>query len=257
MRIKIFITIFAILLGFAALVQSQEYYADLNIDINNNGIVSIEGITNDPSLYPGIYQDFTSKKGSYWLFNLSSEKEFSDYIISVRLPRRAEFNYFKSDGRSRVSYDDGIKIVSLGSGEINFVVQYKISNNRKSVALIIYLIAVLVIVGIAFAVLFYKKQNRNIKDRLNMKGRSAKETIKEGPGDKIILIKKTLSENQEKIVDLLLQNREGLTQKQIQHRLGIPKATLSRNIDLLLKKDIIVKQSRGLTNMIRINEEFA
>jgi 3-methyladenine DNA glycosylase Mpg len=56
-----------------------------------------------------------------------------------------------------------------------------------------------------------------------MKGRSAKETIKEGPGDKIILIKKTLGENQEKIVDLLLQNREGLTQKQIQHRLGIPR----------------------------------
>lgn len=266
--ILFFMMVVVILSSF---VYSQEYYADLSVNVKDNGLVEIEGITNAPEFFSGAYSKFTSKKGSYWLLNISSEKEFSDYIFEVTLPDGAEFNYFKSSGHPRISYDNGIKIISSGTGELSIVVQYSINLRNRKYLVFVWIASVLIVVAGLFFLLKLRKKDEprvkineiseNIFDKNGKKKRSDSESgaslnSKLGDYEKISIVKKTLAESQEKIIDLLIEAGGELTQKQIQHRSGLPKATLSRNIDVLSKKGIIAKQSRGMTNMIMLNKEF-
>lgn len=256
--------------AFATIILSlfagaEQYYADLTLDVQADGSVIISGITNDASFAPGTYQTFTSKKGIYWLLNISSNKEFSDYILTVTLPEGSEFNYLKTDGRSRVSYDDGIKIVASGSDSMNLLVQYHIEAVQKSHKLwwIIYVLLIILILGFISWRMYFRKinlKNSSLNDDIT-KEKTANNVSNTNPIDakeysNILLIKKTLAESQEKIIDLLIEAGGALVQNQLQHRSGLPKATLSRNVDILVKKGIITKQSRGMTNMITLNKEF-
>lgn len=263
-----FFIIAAILSSFA---YAQEYYADLSVIVKDDGLVEIEGITNAPEFFSGSYSEFTSKKGPYWLLNISSEKEFSDYIFEVTLPDGAEFNYFKASGRPRISYDDGIKIISSGTGELSIVVQYSIKEQKKQNLVFVWVASLFVAVtGLFFLVKLRKRsflinKEKETSENIGDKTESAKGMDLAGSSgspsksrdyEKIKIVKKTLAESQEKIVDLLLDAGGELTQKQLQHRSGLPKATLSRNIDVLSRKGIIAKQSRGMTNMIMLNGDF-
>lgn len=254
------------------LANAQEYYADLQISVHRDGTVRISGITNDNEFFPGNYGEFTSKKGNYWVLNISSEKTFSDYVLDVRLPERAEFNYLKSSGRSRVSYSNGIRIISSGSGEMNLVIQYRIESRDNRFYFYTLLFIMLFFVLSFIFVKKYKKYKKG-KDKkmerdqthnqihIDKKNSSAfSSSIDKGEDydySDIRIVKKTLAESQEKIVDILLDAGGSLVQRQLQHRSGLPKATLSRNIDVLKNKGIILKQSRGMTNMIMLNKEFS
>lgn len=272
-----------------SLVQAQEYYADIQIDVLEDGSLNIKGITNDPDFSSGIHQEFTSKKGIYWFINISSEKKFSDYIISIKLPEGSEFNYLKTDGRSRISYDKGIRIVASGSNSLNIALQYHV-NKKAGSTIFFWTIIIFVILSICGFILWkyvFRKNKRNhlkelnkyqtlkIKSKENAKINSKKEIVNEHKvlvdkttnanilianenklNEKLNILKQTLSENQVKILELLLAEGGSLTQKQLQHRSGIPKATLSRNVEILAKKNVVKKQSRGLTNMIMFNKEL-
>jgi hypothetical protein len=244
--------VLALLLVLSSLSLAQEYYADLELYVNPDGTVDVQGLTNDPDLYPGVHQEFTSKKGIYWLFNVSSEKEYSDYIISVRLPEGSEFNYLKANGRSRVSYDNGIRIISSGSGELSLVVQYHVEDQKRSLAVWLIIIVAVLILGF-FSWFKFSKRMKN--KTLSIKAKKSKSVKEEDLKDKLDIIRPTLTENQQKIIDLLLEENGSLTQKQLQHRSGLAKATLSRNVDTLVKKNVVEKQSRGMTNMIMLKKE--
>jgi uncharacterized membrane protein len=83
--------------------------------------------------------------------------------------------------------------------------------------------------------------DNSTREEIEERVKSKKENSDFENYEKIKIIKKTLAESQEKIVDLLIDAKGELIQKQLQHRSGLPKATLSRNIDVLLKKGIIIK----------------
>jgi uncharacterized membrane protein len=256
-------------IGAASFTFAQEYYADLTINILSDGNAIVSGLTNDPAFSSGIHSEFTSKKGVYWLLNISSKNEFSDYILTLKLPDGSEINYLRTEGRSRISYDSGIKIVASGSNQLDLIVQYKIDESKKSSFFYFWLILVgagLIIVGVIVWRKFSKKakninrqDTKNEKSGKNLKINAEKEVedkLKDDGQKKLTLIKKTLSESQAKIIDLILDAGGELTQKQLQHRSGLPKATLSRNIDNLVKKNILIKQSRGMTNMLLLNKEL-
>ena len=65
---------------------------------------------------------------------------------------------------------------------------------------------------------------------------------------------KGLNQRQIQIMKLLIDNKMPLTQTDIQKRLDIPKAAVSRNIRGLELKGLIEKEQIGMSNLIRMKK---
>ena len=65
----------------------------------------------------------------------------------------------------------------------------------------------------------------------------------------------TLTENETKIVKLLIENKR-LTQKKLLFLVGLPKSTLSRTLSHLQRKNIIEMKRVGLSNVIYLKDWF-
>ncbi|OGS41055.1 MAG: hypothetical protein A3K77_06275 [Euryarchaeota archaeon RBG_13_31_8] len=225
------------------LTSAETYFADITIDVDQNGFVTIDGITNYLSLLEKNTENYTSKKQSYWFLNITKEVNFTDFIYVLTLPESSSINYIKSSGSIRIEEMQG-KIIVRGFGEneqLSIQVQYQIEKIAESefakfdfvflilVAIIIILIAVLV--GI-----FIKERNKS--QELNEEGFNFK----------------GLNQRQKQIMKLLIDNKTPLTQTDIQKMLNIPKAAVSRNIGALELKGLIEKEQIGMSNLIRIKK---
>jgi len=203
------------------------YYADIQIDVTKEGLVSVEGSTNHPGLNIISSPDYTSKDGKYWVFNLTLSDVFDSYIYELNLPKGSEVNYFKTPKLSRIKEDEG-KITLIGTGNNQHflvVVQYQIHPDAKNYAFLIVAILLL-----AFVFLVLRLKNR-VPSKLNYNPES-------------------LTERQNQIINLLKKSKKPLTQAKLEDLTGLPKSSLSRNIDSLVKRGIIVKEKKGISNII-------
>ncbi|MFW5852874.1 MAG: helix-turn-helix transcriptional regulator [Nanoarchaeota archaeon] len=66
-------------------------------------------------------------------------------------------------------------------------------------------------------------------------------------------MKLTLNENQLKIIEALLQKEGEASQTQILYLTGVPKSSLSRNLEILAQKQVISKFYNGTSNYIKIH----
>ncbi len=226
-----------------SLVYAQDDYADLSLKLDEKGIVYFKGTSNYAPFKEVQSEYFTSKKGPYWLLNITTTEKFSDYYISVEFPKNTEINYIKTSGGFRIAETPSLLLIASGRNEpIEIIVQYRIKSanefNLQNFAILssIILLTLLIILFVVRAAKKYSTQKK--------------------PTDKLKLIQNTLTDNQKLILDILHQAKEPITQKQIQHRTNLPKATLSRNLEILRQKNIITKQSRGMVNVVFINPEF-
>ncbi len=69
---------------FLNIAMAQEYYGDVTISIDAGGNAVFTGLSNHPKLEDRSTQELTSKKGQYWLFNLTLAENFSDFVFRVR-----------------------------------------------------------------------------------------------------------------------------------------------------------------------------
>ncbi|HDP74210.1 MAG TPA: MarR family transcriptional regulator [Candidatus Woesearchaeota archaeon] len=213
------------------------YYAEASFDVMPDGSVMVSGISNYPGFAEGKTQMFTSKDKDIWAFSLSTDEVFSEYIFSVELPRDASISYLKAPRHVRIETSNGrIGITALGKDEpIDFLVQYRINASKEEsfvpVALLLGL-AFLLLAGIAFALLFFRR------------GKSS--AVTENKDGQAVF----LTERQREIVSFLEKQNSPVSQARIEEELGIPKSSLSRNIETLLKKGIINKDRSGMSSMI-------
>ena len=114
-NIQNIITIFIFFLFFLITcfqsVLADNYYADITINVDNSGFVTIEGTTNHPDLLAENTEIYTSKKQSYWLLNITKDEIFSDFVYVVTLPEGASINYVKSSSFIRIEEDLGSLVV--------------------------------------------------------------------------------------------------------------------------------------------------
>ena len=227
---------------------ADDYYADIIIDVDNSGFVSIDGITDHPDLLTVDSQEYTSKKQSYWLLNITTEGDFSDFIFILTLPEGSSINYIKSSGSIRIEEEFG-RLLVKGFGEnesFSIIVQYQIEKNTDNNSLDFYLflilLSVIIIVIIIAIIIMVNKRDKNIKkiektidkfDEYNFRG---------------------LNDRQKKIMKLLIDSKRPLTQTDIQKELEIPKAAVSRNIRGLELKGLIEKEKIGMSNLIRLKK---
>jgi len=227
---------------FLPIGYSIDYYADVEIEVDESGFVSIKGNTNHPDLLTEATGEYTSKKQLFWLFNLSTEETFSNYISSLSLPDGASINYVKASGNFRIeNKGGGLIIKSFGQDEkISIIVQYQLSKEKEHY---IGLIIALLIPLIGVFLYFLMKNKKLRKSPSKFKEKKTEYNLN------------GLTTRQKKIMKLLIKEKRPLTQAEIEKELKIPKASVSRNIRTLELKGRIEKEKTGMSNMIKLRKE--
>ncbi len=218
------------------LVNAETYYADVNIDITGNGLVSIIGETNHPELSIENSPELTSKEGRYWLFNVSVDDYFSNFIYKLNLPNNAVINYMKLPEFARIENSDkGLSIIGTGENkQFEIIIQYSFNNVVQRNYLLTSLGFIFALVILGFVLYFYMKTKKLPKCIANTK---------------------FLTERQKLIFDIVKKNKKPITQAQIEKITKLPKSSLSRNIDSLVRKGILQKEQIGMSNMIFIKKQ--
>ena len=242
------ILVFFLFILYLPSVCADDYYADVTIDIDDSGFVTIDGITNHPNLLAEDTEIYTSKKQSYWLLNITKDGVFSDYIFVLTLPEDSSINYIKSSGSIRIEEDFG-KLIVKGFGQNNslsVIVQYQV---EKATAIFenTYIVLLSTIMIISLIIIFLAI-NRVLIRRVKGKSNSETEEIKTEHGFS------GLSDRQKEIMNLLTEKKRPLTQTAIQKELNIPKAAVSRNINSLELKGLVEKEKIGMSNLIRLKK---
>ncbi len=230
------------------IVSCEEYYADIDITVDNSGFVTITGVSNHPDLLVENSEFYTSKDQSLWLLNITKDELFSDYVFSVTFPEGSSINYINSDGPIRIEEESGNLIVK-GFGEnkpLSLVVQYqlqKVQEENKTFEEDTFLILLIIIFVLIILIVFYI-----VKDKISVSN------VKNIDHYKNYNLK-GLNNRQKEIMKIIIDNNKPITQAEIQKTLNIPKAAVSRNIHSLEIKGIIEIEKIGMSNLIRLKKQ--
>lgn len=221
------------------LIQAEEFYADTLFEINENGETKISGTTNHPLLETKITQELTTKIGSKWIFEINNNDTFSEYVYEIRFPIGTEIEKIETNSNYRITTtNEQITIIGTGNQKpLNLKINYTIE--KKEIDFTFIIIILLIIILISGAYFFLKnKKIRTFKTQ-----------------NKPSYDKDALTERQLKIIESLEKNGGKITQSELQKTLNYPKAALSRNLDSLEKKEIITKERKGMTMLVKIKEK--
>lgn len=239
-RLAVVILILSILLPAAI---ALDYYADVEISIDEAGTTTFSGITNHPALAEGSSDIFTSKKGSVWLLNISLDEQFSDFIFKIVLPEDAAISYVKAPSQVRIA-NVGSRLAITGTGKdepFSVQVQYTLSSLPTKWGfseLLTWFGLPLLLIFIGF-ILF----------RIGSKKEKQPESEK---SSKPFYNPDTLTDRQKQILEIIKRSKGIVTQVKIERELKIPKSSISRNIDSLVRKGIIKKEQKGVSNILTL-----
>lgn len=207
------------------------YYADIDIDVYNDGTVRITGESNHSLLQSGIYDDLIVKKKGYWLLNITTKEKFSEYKYTLNLPKNIKINYLGLYKVDTFDDTDGFTVSGVVKNRpFAMVIQYKSSLFKSNLLYLVVLVVLILILGIIAYFLVKKKKSR-------------KKYIKE-----------QFSEREYMIIKLLQKNKNCLTQAELERITKLPKASLHRNIFSLENKGIIEKNKAGMSNKIHLKQ---
>jgi uncharacterized membrane protein len=250
MRAALLLVLF--LLSLQSNAYAQTYYADLAINLGQDGTATLSGLTNHPQLGSRTTSDLTSKKGSIWTFNLSLPKEdaFSDFVYEVVLPTGASVNYVKSSGSFRLAGRED-QIIVYGSGEnesLSILIQYQIGETQaNSTPTEYYYMGAILLISLLGLILFvYLGKKKPISDQKRLE-------FETSPKDEID--ESVLSDRQKDILKVLREAGAPVNQTVICDKLNLPKSSVSRNIDSLEGLGYITKTRNGMSTMISLKKK--
>lgn len=212
-------------------ISFSQYYADVSINIDKSGLVSISGLTNSPELTVKSTNNFTSKQGNNWILNITINEKFSNYVYSVSLPRNAAINYIKAPQGFRI--EQGIQgLIIKGAAEnqkFQIIVQYQLIEDIYTGY---FVVAVLLLLASVTAFFVFKSRPKKQKKKINLED---------------------FPERQKKILEIIIKNKRTTLTELLKH-LNLPKSSLSRNIDSLVKQGVITSERKGMSKIIKLKE---
>ena len=244
-RYSVFISIIISFFISQSLVSAQELFADVTIDINESGFVTITGTTNHPDLLVNDNQSFTSKIKDDWYFNFTNDQNFSEYIFKVLLPIDSSLYAVESSGTVWIGEESNrLAIYGLGQNEsISLNINYQLSKSTDSkggsffsTINIVFLILIIILFILILINLYRSYNKREIVGKSNV--------------DQY----KGLTARQKQIMKILNESSKPLTQTEIEKILNMPKAAVSRNVHSLERKGFIEIEKAGMSNFIRIKK---
>lgn len=218
---------------------SSAYYADVDIVLRNNGNVYIEGISNHPMLKNGVYSDLLFKKNDFWIFNLTLEGKFDQFVYDLTFPRDSVINYLNiPNNLGFTQKSEGITVFGYDSGNsVSLIAQYSFEGKDSFFGFSWYFYLILFIL-IVFLIFYLRKVKSHKKYKLDLN-----------------FDFDTLNPRQKDIMNLILENKGKIKQSDLQKKIDFPKSSLSRNINSLERKGLIKKISDGKSNLILINKK--
>ena len=222
----------------------SDYYADIDISVDDSGFVSIGGKTDHPDLLVENSELYTFKKQSYWLLNITKDEVFSDYVYTLTLPQGSTVNYIKSSGFLGIEEESGSLVItgSGGNESLSIVVQYQI--NRRLLDFNVLLVLGLLILVLFILLIFTVYHNK----RKKLLGSGEKIV------DKVDYSFRGLNDRQRQIMELLIKAKRPLTQVEIVKELDFPKAAVSRNVHSLEVKGLVEIENIGMSNLVRLKK---
>lgn len=282
------ISFFIVLLLTLTSSFSAPYYADIDIEVKETGKVLIDGTTNYEYFKNTESHQFTTKDKEMWLLNISTQDDnFSNYIFRVILPQGASVNYIKTTPNIRFeTIDSKLNIIGVGNDKpIDILIQYsfkdEIDLNSHTIGsfildnLIVLLFLIIIVILIILSLygmriksslnnkemLDDKKyeinggiQHKKFENTLKYKNQSNKEDEEENL-EFVKNIHSYLPQRQKQIIEILCDKKQ-ITQKKLELKLNIPKSSVSRNIQSLVNKRIIIKKESGNTNILELHEDI-
>lgn len=243
---------------FLSLISAEEFHADVKINVNTSDWIEILGITNHPKLIAGKTQEYISIDGAYYILNITIEDNFSGYAYDISFPINTIITPIEISGDFRMETQER-RLHLIGAGEngpIYIIAQYSFDDEHEqldrnknlsansnprgmlSELLMVQIILILLLIALLIFGGFYLLKHRKKPEEF--------ERPKYNP--------EALTDRQKLIMNYLEKKKKPVTQAELQREIGLPKASLSRNIDTLIKKGIVSKERKGMTNIIFINK---
>lgn len=217
----------------ASLVSADSYYADVDVYVDSGGVARFEGVSNHPGLAEGVSLEKVFIGSGYSLFNLSLGEDdlFTDFLFRVHLPEGSAINYVKTKGMFLIRGREGRLVVSVHGSDkpVQILVQYRqgeVDEDGGSVwaAPGFFGILALAVLGV-FLVWRAGGKRPDV----------------------------ALTARQKKIYEHLKSSGKPVNQSEISGHLGIPKASVSRNLDTMEKKGVVVRERMGVSTMVRLS----
>ncbi len=230
-----------------ALTPFISAYTYLNIYIDETGEALFLGETNEQLNLPegvgidketisGTTQKLTEKKGENWkfLYNLEGAEL---YII---LPKGA---VIKNIGDGEITLEKNqLSVYAKENIEIEYIIE-----KNEGLNYWLFLLVVLIIVVFSYFYMSVFKEKKKVTQTLKKKDGVRRINKKE----KLEVMKQILSDREKIIVDKLGELKE-IKHSQLQKILEIPKASFSRHIQELERKNIIKRTGEGKNKIISL-----
>lgn len=247
MRSSLFLLLFFILIPLS-FAQEETLYADIVIELHENGAVDISGETNyEPFEDIHSSQQFTSKEGEVWTLNLTTQEEFGYYVFELRMPENAQITYLKAPSKTSILGDEKISILGeAGDKPFELLVQYRINQPIEGILSLLYIKipAIFIFLGaITVFIVFIKRK----KIRKNIESES------KTPEDPIMDL--SIYPQRQKDIMEILHKVQKISQKELEDKLAIPKSSVSRNLRSLEMRGLIRKERMGVTNYIFLEKK--
>lgn len=222
-RLFLFFALFLIILSSQTIAAT---YADIDIKANSDGSLSIDGLTNYEPFVSFEEGDFLNYDGKYWVLNITTDEVFSDAIYKITLPENVVVNYLRVPDLLTIDNKNG-RMTVVGTAhnqKMNIIVQY--TADKKGGSWWFFLILIAIGSGLLVWAYMMKSPSHN---SYTYKG---------------------LTPRQKQIFELVVKNTKGITQAEIETITKLPKSSLSRNIDSLVRKELIHKEQSGMSNKL-------
>ena len=247
-----FIVIFTILMIMFP-ISAIDYYGDFVIDVKENGEVSIKGDTNHENFQDiAKSQKFTKKNEEQWILNISSPEHFEYYIYEIHLPKGTEIDYIEDKSRVKVFKRDQLIVLGENSDDpLNIIVKYRLGESGEETY---FLLGFILLVILFTSSWFYCKRKKKTESDNTKK---EKQPIKEEPkveekdeDDSIKKIDISIYPQRQQDIMSIVEEKEKISQKQLEDIMEIPSSSTSRNVKALELKGILGKEKIGQTNYL-------
>lgn len=246
--------------------------ASQNLDVEDalyvkasNGIDVSVGSAGNASVY-FTSSLLTEKKGAYWLFALSLPEGFESISVSISLPSNSVIN--STSPQAVISESDNSKLVewnSILSGTKTVSINYffKETPPEKQSQDFTFIISVIFAVIIIAVIAFFALKNKNKKIELKeSKGKELVAVKEELPavkekvtqGQKNLL--KAFTQNQRKVVELLLEFGGEIKRNQLEKESKISKSSLAATLYQLEQRNVISIDKTNVVHFIRLTDWF-
>jgi hypothetical protein len=213
---------------------------DAIYDIQNNGDIKVYYNADNSSYTNTLFKNITSKQEGIWTVNIT--KTFrGDTTYRFILPEYGVVDYVKTNSKIRIEENDGrITITGISlDRKIDMFLQYVVNEEEQKNNYITNSVMILLGVTLLSIIIFLIMKLRHKKKE---KAQHTSEPNKQ-------LNRELHTERQLQIIDYI-KKHGSVTQAQLEHELKLPKSSLSRNIETLVQKGVLFKESKGMSNYI-------